>query len=284
MGSNASPTQQRQNGRGHVKSCMRTLEVLEYFMRFREPARTVEISEALGIPNSSADEILRTLAGAGYLSYNQASKLYAPSYKLIANVCMIEQSFFAGGAVARLLDDMRRETGATVYLTHQNDCWVESVAELTGGWLHPESDLDYPTEIVSFYRNGWRPGTNFAAAILAQQSNRAIVQLATRAQRLGLGPKGAMLMKTLVDRVARTRSQGFALCRRTDLAPVDSIAMPLYLPHGVASYAVGVVGDPLFQSEQDVRRMLSAMQAVIYRSSDNLRRGVGVATGSANIQ
>ena len=87
-----SQAEGRSGGRGSVKSCLRTLEVLEYFMKSGEPARTIEISEALGIPNSSADEILRTLASTGYLTYNQATKLYAPSYKLVANASSIEQS------------------------------------------------------------------------------------------------------------------------------------------------------------------------------------------------
>ncbi|QZP09063.1 helix-turn-helix domain-containing protein [Caenibius sp. WL] len=272
MGSQSSRTEGQFVSRSKVKSCVRTLEVIEYFMRQRRPARTIEISEALGIPNSSADEILRTLAAAGYLSYSQATKLYAPSYKLVASAYSIEQDFFGGGHIAAMMHEMQEETGATIFLTHQNDCWLESVAEIHGCWTHPDSEPGYRNEMVWFERNSWRPGTNFAAAMLAQQSNVAIIQLATRAQRLGLGPKGPTLMKNLIDRVARTRIQGYALCRRSAEAPVDSIAIPLPLPHGVASHAVGVVGDPLFHSDGDVRRMLSAMQAVICRHSDSLRR------------
>ena len=79
-------------------------------------------------------------------------------------------------------------------------------------------------------------------------------------------------MKNLIDRVSRTRVLGYALCRRDKRAPVDSIAMPLPLLYGVASHAVGVVGDPLFHSDADVRQVVSAMRAVINRHSDGLRR------------
>jgi hypothetical protein len=48
--------------------------------------------------------------------------------------------------------------------------------------------------------------------------------------------------------------------------------MPLRVPHAVASYAIGVVGDPLFENDNDVRRMLSAMQSVVFRYNDSLRR------------
>ncbi len=269
MGSDSTSPSNRSQGRGSVKSCLRTLDVIEYFMQAQAPARTIEISEALRIPNSSTDEILRTLAAAGYLSYNQATKLYAPSYKLVSNARAIDNSFFGRGRVQDVMEALRRETGATVFLTQQNDFWMESVAELVGAWTAvPGEKPKYGTEMICFDRNSWRPGTNFAAAMLAQQSNVAIMQLATRTQRISVGPKGPALMKTLVDRIAHTRSRGFALCRRKSNIPVDSIAMPLRVPHSVASYAIGVVGDPLFSNDNDVKRMLSAMQSVVLCHND----------------
>lgn len=271
MGSAPAQTKDQLINRSKVKSCVRTLDVIEYFIRMRTPARTVEISDALSIPNSSADEILRTLAASGYLIYNQITKLYAPSYKLVASAHSIEQDFFGGGHIARMMHEMQEETGATVFLTHQNDCWVESVAEIHGDWSHPASEPGYHAEMVCFERNRWQPSTNFAAAMLTQQSNVAIIQLTARTQRLGLGPKGPTLMKDLIDRVARTRVLGYGLCRRGKDVPVDSIAIPLPTPHGVASHAVGVVGDPLFNNDNDVRRMLSAMKAVIAHHSEGLR-------------
>jgi len=266
-------TRARPNSRGGVKSCLRALDVIDYFTHVGAPARTFEVSEALGIPNSSADEILRTLAASGYLSYNRLTKRYAPSYKLIATARGIEHSFFGGDYVHDLLDDIRVETGATVYLTLQNDCWIESVAEIRGGWLKSAEDVDFPTEVIHFDRDRWRPGTNFAAAMLAQQSNAEIIELAARAQKLGLGPQGPVLMKYLVDRVARTRAKGFAVARRSDTVILDSLAVPLQVPHSVAPYAVGVVGDSLFESEGDIKKMAGALRSVILRHSETIYRG-----------
>ncbi|CAN5476107.1 hypothetical protein BH09PSE4_BH09PSE4_23490 [soil metagenome] len=257
-------------GGGGVKSCLRALDVIEYFTRSRAPARTIDISEALDIPNSSADEILRTLACTGHLSYDRVSKRYAPSYKLVATVREIERDFFGGDSIDDLLNKLRVETGATVFLTLQNDCWVESVAAVRGHWLTPEDEVEYPTEIIRYGSNGWRPGTNFAAAMLSLQSNVEIMDLAMRAQKLGLGPTKPTLMKSLVDRVARTRAQGFALARRGDHSAVDSIAIPLHIPRAVAPYSVGVVGDALFNSEADVKRMASVMRSIVLSHSGRL--------------
>lgn len=273
MGSAMEEGSARLRSRGSVKSCLRTLEVIEYFVAHGRPARTIEISEALGMPNSSADEILRTLAGSGYLIYNRTSKLYAPSYKIVHNASAIERSFFCDSGLREMLENMRRETGASVFLTQQNDYWVESVAEVDGGWSKaPDEDAAYSHDMICFARNSWRPATNFSAAMLAQHSNVAIVQLATRIQRMGVGPAGPALMKNLVDRVAHTRSRGYAFCRRSETVPVDSIAVPLRVPHAVTTHAVGIVGDPLFNSDSDVRAMLAAMQAVIFQHSGGSTR------------
>lgn len=259
-----------QRGRGGVKSCLRALEVIEYFTSTGVPARTIDISEALDIPNSSADEILRTLARTGHLSFDRLSKRYAPSYKLVATVREIERDFFGGDGVHDLLNKLRVETGATVFLTLQNDCWLESVAAVRGHWMTPEDEVEYPTEIIRYDRDGWRPGTNFAAAMLALQSNVEIMELAARAQKLGMGPQQPTLMKSLVDRVARTRAQGFALCRRSEHSAVDSIALPLQMPRAAAPYSVGVVGDALFSNEGDVKRMASAMRSIVLDHSSRL--------------
>lgn len=272
-----------QGTRGGVKSCLRALDVIEYFTRVAAPARTIDISEALGIPNSSTDEILRTLAATGHLSYNRTTKRYGPSYKLIVTMRGLERTFFGGQSIGDLLDELKAETGGTVFLTLQNDCWVQSVASVQGCWLKREEEVDFPTEVIRYDHDCWRPGTNFAAAMLAQQSNVEIMELATRAQKLGLGPTGPASMKSLVDRIARTRAQGFALCRRTEKVPVDSMALPLHIPHSVSPYAVGIVGDALFENDADVKRMAAAMRGVVLRYSEQVRHAPAAVPAGAGM-
>ena len=261
----------RDAAQGGVKSCLRALDILHYFTTHAAPARTIDISEELGIPNSSTDEILRTLASMGYLTFNRETKRYVPSYKLVATGRGIERNFFGGDTIGELLHEIREETGATVYVTFQNDCWVENVAQMRGHWQTPDDEIDFPTEVIRYDRDRWQPGTNFAAAILAQHSNVEIIKLVTRAQQLGIGPRGPSLMKYLVDRVAQTRAKGFALCRRNDIV-LDSIAVPLQLPNAVSPHAVGIVGEKLFESESDIKQMASAMQSAVMRHRARLHR------------
>ncbi|RVT90476.1 helix-turn-helix domain-containing protein [Sphingomonas crocodyli] len=257
-----------QKARAGVKSCLRTVEVINFFMGVSAPVRTTKVSEALGIPNSSADEILRTLSVSGFLSYNAVSKLYSPSYKLVANVRTIERNFFGEDAIAGLMADLRAETGATVIVTQQNDCWVDPVALVTGDWV--EQDERYPAEMVCHVGNMWRPSTNFAAAMLTRHSNVQLADLTMRTQQMGIGPDGPSMFEALVDKVERTRARGYAVHRRNGASPVDSIAIPLIVTHAASPHAIGVVGPRLFSCEADEKRIARTVQQVTSRHLDRL--------------
>jgi DNA-binding IclR family transcriptional regulator len=247
-----------------VKSCARALDVIEYFTFTSRPARTAEISANLGIPNSSADEILRTLLGKGYLTFNSRSKHYAPSYKIVGTCRAIEQSFFGGGRVSEMLEKIRQETGATVYMTVQNDCWIESVAEIEGSWHGREYPADYYSrKLIEYDETGWRPATNFAGAILALQSNVDIMKVASRSQKMGLTPKNDAAMTSLIERVRHIRAQGYALCRRSDSVEVESIACPTRFPESNVPVAVGILGKNLLTDAEQTRKLATFVRNTI---------------------
>jgi DNA-binding IclR family transcriptional regulator len=251
-----------------VKSAVRTVEIIEYFTKVTQPARTSEISENLGFPNSSTDEILRTLADLGYLTFNRQSKRYAPSYKLVGIMRAIECGFFGGDRLRQLLKDLQAETGCSVHMTVQNDCWLESVAQVPGSWSEPTgADIYSPWQLIQFNEEGWQPGTNFAGALLTLHSNGAIIDLAVRTQAMGIAPKGKYVMHDLIERVHRIRSRGFSVCRRDDEIKVDSIACPMRIPGGNMPVAVGVLGHNLLDSEQSARKLAMMMMRVIAHHS-----------------
>jgi len=254
--------------RSGVKSAVRTIEILEFFTQNARPARTSEISDSLDLPNSSADEILRTLANLGYLAFDRQSKLYAPSYKLIGMIRAIESGFFGGDRLRRLLEDLKIETGGSIHMTAQNDCWLESVAQVQGAWDEPtDTDIYARWQLVSFSGGGWQPGTNFAGALLTLQSNGEIIELAVRSQAKGIAPKGQFVMHDLIERVRRIRTRGYSVCRRDDEIKVDSLACPMRIPGSNLPVAVGVLGNNLLDSEQSARKLAMAMHGVIAHHS-----------------
>ena len=251
--------------RGTVKSCDRSIDVLEYFGTVQGPVRTTEVSEALGLPNSSTDDILRTFAARGYLTFNRISKTYQPSYKIIGAARAIERAYFKGGRLATLLDELKAETGATIYMTVQNDCWIETVAEVEGSWRFDGDRTDYRRTLVHHDAEGWRPATNFAGILLASQSNVDVIDLAGRSQQMGIASSGAAAMSKLIERVTRIRSRGYALCRRNDTVAVESIACPLPFA-GNVPVAIGLVGRNLeLRDEAKTRQLAMGMRQTIAR-------------------
>ena len=74
-----------------VKSAVRTVELLEYLAaRHDSPARLREISDALGMPRSSAHALLRTLVAQGWVRSDASGTLYgitreSKQYKRMSN-------------------------------------------------------------------------------------------------------------------------------------------------------------------------------------------------------
>lgn len=251
--------------RGTVKSCDRTIDVLEYFASVAGPVRTSEVSAALGLPNSSIDDILRTFAARGYLTFNRISKTYQPSYKIVGTAHAIERSYFGDGRLSAMLCELRDETGATVCMATQNDCWLEAVAEVEGSWHFDGDQVDYRRTLVHYDDGGWRPATNFAGVLLASQSNVDVMDLAGRSQKIGIAAQGALAMGELIERVNRIRARGYALCRRQDTVEVESIACALP-SGGNVPVAIGLLGRDLkLRDEAQARRLAMGMRQTIAR-------------------
>lgn len=251
-----------------VKSSARVIDILEHFETVDTPVRTAEVSAALGLPNSSVDEILRTLAFKGYLVFDSDSLRYSPSYKLVSHGRQIEANFFRGAWLADMLADLRRATGHTVTLVAQNDCFTSCVASLPGSWKMPKGDAYYNTDMVSHDGNGWQPGTNFAAALLATKTNAQVMELAERARKLGRIPTGATTMKQLVDIVDNVRRRGFALCRRQDEIEVESIAVPMRIEKLKMPLAVGILGIDIFSEDKGRSALATAVRETVWHHID----------------
>lgn len=251
-----------------VKSSARVMDILEHFETVDTPVRTAEVSAALGLPNSSVDEILRTLAFKGYLVFDSGSRRYSPSYKLVSHGRRIEATFFKGPWLADMLADLRQTTGHTVTLVAQNDCFTNCVASLPGSWKMPKGDAYYTTDMVSHDGNGWQPGTNFAAALLATKTNTQVMELAERARQLGRIPSSATTMKQLIDIVDNVRRRGFALCRRQDEIEVESIAVSMRIEKLKMPLAIGILGVNLLSDDKSRLALATTVRETVWRHID----------------
>lgn len=105
-----------------VKSAVRTVELLEYLAGRREkPARIREISEALGMPRSSAHALLRTLMAQGWVrSQGAGPDETGTLYGIGIRALLVGTSYLDGDPylpmIAPFLDDLRTEWGETFHL------------------------------------------------------------------------------------------------------------------------------------------------------------------------
>lgn len=103
--------------RAGVKSAVRTVALLEYLAaRHDKPARIREISEALGMPRSSAHALLRTLIGQGWVRTDETGTLYGIGVRAL----LVGTSYLDGDPylpmITPFLDDLRTDWDETFHL------------------------------------------------------------------------------------------------------------------------------------------------------------------------
>jgi DNA-binding IclR family transcriptional regulator len=108
--------------RSGVKSAVRTVELLEYLAaRQDKPARIREISEALGMPRSSAHALLRTLMAQGWVrSHQTGADDTGALYGIGIRALLVGTSYLDGDPylpmIAPFLDDLRTDWDETFHL------------------------------------------------------------------------------------------------------------------------------------------------------------------------
>lgn len=222
---------------GVVKSSLRVLSVLEYFQANPRPARTTEISRALAIPNSSADDILKTLVRTGYLAFEPRQKVYLPSYRIVTLARRLESTFFGGTAVSDLMEEAHRCTGHTVWLCMENDRWVQCSA------IIPGSDFHAGIHVEGFTDYDWT--TAAGLALLSAKPQEVVVEIAKRMFRTEPPARRTASVTTLLDKVRLARKQGYATSRGFSAEGVTAVAAPFQSKVMRVSVAVGLVSpDP----------------------------------------
>ena len=105
------------NERNLSKSALRALDLLEFFALRRRPARAAEVARSLSMSHSSADQLLKTRASRAYLIFDASTKLYWPSPRLLGFAATLEQSYFGGSSLQKLIQYLVDETGCSVAIS-----------------------------------------------------------------------------------------------------------------------------------------------------------------------
>jgi len=202
--------------------------VLEYFGELRRPLRAIDIVTAFDMPPSSADQLLKTLAGAGYLIFDDRTKLYRPAPRLLGFASWMNDGCFAGCDVERLIIDLRRTTGEFVSLTVQNDCEMQIV--------YYSATAEWEGEYVSkhlYERKVPVLGSVAGCALLSQVADCDLARIRLRTR------KSALIKpyEQVVAEVRRARQNGYAA---GDMTPYRNYGVRIDFPWAVGCIAMAL--------------------------------------------
>jgi DNA-binding IclR family transcriptional regulator len=239
-----------------VKSASRVLQLLEFFDELRREARLVEISEHLGIPQSSTSALCKSLTTLGYLDYDRRTRTYLPSARVAMLGAWLHDGPVRDGRLIRMLESLSEQTGDTVIVAARNGVYSQFIHVLQAATV---MRVHVPRGARRFLC--WS-ATGFALlSRVDEEEVRALVRR-TNAERESGQP--AVDLNAVLAHVQGVRETGYAFSRGLVTPGAGSIAM--LLPSGIEPrdrpLALGISGF-LDRLEQREAQIVDAMQAAI---------------------
>lgn len=222
-----------ENANGVVKSAGRTLEIFELFRRTRRQMSAAEIGIALGYPKSSANALLKSLVGLGYLVFDPVALRYFPSLMVAQLGDWIPSIMLGSGDAFEVINEVHDATQETVTLTVQNDLMCRFLRVIPGTF--PISLRMTEGFVASVFT------TAVGTAILAQLPDEEIASLVQRSNKHARRGQRVDLTKVMRD-VTETRTRGYAMFCDALFPDTGAIAVPF--PCDVTGFpmAIGVGG------------------------------------------
>ncbi len=103
-----------------VKSTGRTIQILEFFDDHRGPANIAQVARALGYPQSSTSEIMRSLHVLGYLSYNHHGRTFMPTSRVRLLGAWANEQLHGKDRLSSLVEKLNSHSGQTAFLAIRN--------------------------------------------------------------------------------------------------------------------------------------------------------------------
>lgn len=99
-----------------IKSANRVLEILELFDASRQSVTVMDVSRALGVPQSSTSELLGSLVNQGYLYRDRYARTYMPTSRVALLGAWVQPAFFRQGKLLPMMDGIVEESGHVAVL------------------------------------------------------------------------------------------------------------------------------------------------------------------------
>ena len=233
-----------------VKSADRAMAILEFFRDTRRPATARELADALAMPRSSTNVLLRSLIAGGYLRYDEAPAAYFPTLRVFQLGGWLIDGFINHPRIDAAMRRLSEATGETVCLWMQvgtNLSLVSLVPAVQSIALTVQTGMTAPVF-----------GSGVGRALLAFMGDADVRALHERWLRTApsVDLKEAAGIESRVEEVRRNRGVSVAY----DLWIPDAAAVSRAFVHpALGEPAVLAVGGPVFR----IRRNEAAVQAAL---------------------
>lgn len=249
-----------------IEALARGMEALALFTRETPQLGLGDVTASLGCTKSMAYRILSTLEATGYLAYDQATRRYRPTVKVL------ELGFTAIHALGL------RETARPLL-----EALVDAVGETVSLAVLSQGRVLYLERIHNRAIVGIMLGVGSQVPAHATALGKVLLAGLTRTeceQQLALQPLQALTPNTLIDREAllaeleKVRCQGYAVDDE-ELAPgLRAVAAPLYDEHGRVVAAINITGATTTITHE---RIESELTPALLATAHTISRALGFA-------
>ena len=217
-----------------VKSASRTFEVLELFRDRRQPLRLNEIYSALGYPQSSTTNLLKSMVIEGYLNYNRKARTYLPTLQVASLGSWLYGHVAFGSGYNWLIDELFRKTEETVVLATQNDLFIQYMTMRVPD--HPHKRPPNPGEMRLML------DATAGMALMSRMRDREIDKIYRYSNYYELNPDKAITLEDVMSRIRWIRHTGYCYWPEHPVPGIASIAMSLGESVNGIPLAIGIGG------------------------------------------
>jgi DNA-binding IclR family transcriptional regulator len=245
--------------RGGVQSLARAFAILEEVARHREGVGLAELSKLVGLHNSTAFHLARTLVSLGYLRQEKDSKRYRIGRPLFALAASALDEIEMVNVATPVLEDLSRGTGESSHFAVRMDDAIIVVARTGGAGAFQLTDR---VGVV-------RPAhcTALGKIILASLRPDQLQRFLSRVELKPSTEKSITDAKLLLREIEEVRTTGIAFDDGEFNAEVRCIAVPVMDFTGQVIGALGVSGPVWRMSNQALQSHAKAVRLAANRLS-----------------
>jgi DNA-binding IclR family transcriptional regulator len=230
---------------------MRTLALLEHFRRTKASAAVTEISDALGMPQSSTSMLLKSLVALNYLEYDTETRRFLPSYRVALLGDWIQRARFGDERITDIMDRLQADIGETVMLGQQVGVGLQ--------YLHVVTT----THRIQFTVNigEVRPisRTGLGQMLLSSKSNSQVRAIVRRNNADGSDVPAHFRETAIIQEMEAIRQRGYSETRGRTTPGANTIGMLVRSSSKQSLLAIGI-GGPIDRMDSKRQEIIDALR------------------------